>query len=1379
MKRSVKARAVAMGAMVLLQAMMSRQTVRADLVDEGGGNYRFNTSAPNPFPFATTLTAHAIVFDAGSGVSVAGGGYALQVTTTGSNPYIIMNNGSSITLDSNVGAALVWELGGELNQSGTISATNTTGMSLNSNRQYLINNSGSINGSVGMVQDSAAFLVLDNHVSGQITGTQAGLVGYTGTMQIGNAGSIRGTGGGAIGVYAEQATLQLTNTGVVRGHSMGVYVVHEDNAEIYNYGSIIGDNSPAIRLGAPGTISNQTNGEITSYGGEAIFLDNGGTVNNQQNASIVGITTGVRGYQMPTTVTNHGTIIGHNNAGALLEEGGYVINEATGVIQGSNIGVQINTYNYHGELRNRGQIIGDNGPGDGYGVYVSGGGEITNEITGSITGNDTGVQISGGFGWVDNRGQITGINGYGVRTTQSSTLFNRTGATITGRRGVRLGDNSVLSNEENALIQTPETNGLAVEMGANSDLTNAGQILAESDHATGIRHMGGSAHNQIFNTETGLIRAHGTALELAGDIPTIWNSGLIQSTHGAGIVAYGVGNLANDSYGEIESYLQGIVILDGGGVANLQNAGSIISSFDNGVEIHREGGLFYNLDHGLISGTLNNTDKAGVRTTTQVTVQNYGTIYGGSGIYGTHDRLTVYNQGLIQGQNYHGIWSEAGLQLTNAVGAEVRSFVAYVAIANVGGTLNIDNAGLIQGIDYGIYHGGPGVGEITNQTTGIIRGGTNAITAFAPMTIQQHGRIEGDIVTSHETGDNVNLYTGSVTVGHITDAGGADPINLRGAGEGDYTGIISGFNRLNKYDNGTWTLYGTVNDLSGGLRVHAGTLVVNGTIRIIDGDVYSGATLKGNGVIDGISNGSLFIRDGATLAPGNSIGGLTITEHSLYLNAGSILEIEVNVDESDWLDVEGEVHLAGTLSVKDVSGGTIANGTQYNFLSAGGGFFGTFSDIIDDSALLNFTVSPNGQFLMLTAVQEMTFSDLARTPNEQALAAVLDAAMNDGELDDLIDEMIGMSQQQIERAFERLSARSSGAVSQAAAMVIQRIGQDTTQVARNLRMGLGASASNSRGSWSLPGGSLLASARNDPQVLGAAMAAAESGSNTQPVSDDKRWNLYVSPFGQFGSMEPGTNRSGYDFAAGGVFGGIDYQLDDNHVVGWSVAYAHTSVDLDGGAGDGKINSLRFGPYLNYTRDAWTFDAALTGGVHWFDQSRNVIVGGFNQTAVNDHMGYDLSVHGTLGYEIDMDPWKLTPSFTLQYVHMMEDGYSETGGGAANLTVNDTTYNSLRSILGVRLGRTFDWMNIKVTPEVWAGWAFELLNEQHDIVSGFSGGSGPGFNTRIDGGDRHSAIIGAGAAALLRDDLSVHLRYEADVASSNQTHTFWAGFEWRF
>lgn len=235
------------------------------------------------------------------------------------------------------------------------------------------------------------------------------------------------------------------------------------------------------------------------------------------------------------------------------------------------------------------------------------------------------------------------------------------------------------------------------------------------------------------------------------------------------------------------------------------------------------------------------------------------------------------------------------------------------------------------------------------------------------------------------TGNNTHSGGIDIQAGTLAVTGnaalGTGTVNIAGGANLDYTNTsaltfsngLSGAGTFNKLGTGLLSFGG--NFTVGALNLTAGRTRMNviGTTNVTVG---ANATLDGTGRI--IGN----LTNNGTVAPGNSIGTLTV-QGNYVQNAGSVLEIE--------FDGSGGIDLLAVTGTATLNGGTLrfislggAEGQGGTFLTATGGVTGTFATVETIGAQLPLAViynANNAQMMpsVLTA-RPSTF-------NAQSLAA--------------------------------------------------------------------------------------------------------------------------------------------------------------------------------------------------------------------------------------------------------------------------------------------------------------------------------------------------------------------------------------------------------
>lgn len=341
-------------------------------------------------------------------------------------------------------------------------------------------------------------------------------------------------------------------------------------------------------------------------------------------------------------------------------------------------------------------------------------------------------------------------------------------------------------------------------------------------------------------------------------------------------------------------------------------------------------------------------------------------------------RLQNDNRTLNLGGNYIFADSSATkrLDLENNNNAHVQTINFYGSLLNNGGDtrLRIGNNSS-QNTTFNIS----GVSTYTGVTE-VIRGTVNLQNAsgFSTNEIRFLGantgffarvNIDGAINISNAW-QTAGISSFSVIGKHATDATESTlsgNINLNSdtnplifsidnsGGRINVTGLITdgnGTRSITKNGSGTLNLArATGNSYDGGTIVNAGTLLVNNTSGSATGTgavtLAAGATLGGNGII----TGTVTTAATSVIAPGNSVGNLTLSG-ALDASAGAIFNFELGSNATP-----GVTH--DLLTLGSFTGSTSSGGLQFNF-----------------SALSGFATSVPYTIITFTSVSGLDYSDL-------------------------------------------------------------------------------------------------------------------------------------------------------------------------------------------------------------------------------------------------------------------------------------------------------------------------------------------------------------------------------------------------------------------
>jgi hypothetical protein len=154
----------------------------------------------------------------------------------------------------------------------------------------------------------------------------------------------------------------------------------------------------------------------------------------------------------------------------------------------------------------------------------------------------------------------------------------------------------------------------------------------------------------------------------------------------------------------------------------------------------------------------------------------------------------------------------------------------------------------------------------------------------------------------------------------------------------------------------------------------------------------------------------------------------------------------------------------------------------------------------------------------------------------------------------------------------------------------------------------------------------------------------------------------------------------------------------------------------------------------------------------FDESRNMDIGGVARSATSKRPALMGALGANAGMILHAIGLEVDPHISLDGLTMREEGYTEGGGGPGlNLQVAPYFANSLRTAIGADVKTSVGVFGIDLTPEVRAGYRYELLQQPVKIRAAFdsTGGLGTAGNTMTFIGpdpDTGNTVLGASLGA---------------------------------
>ncbi|MEN0000670.1 MAG: autotransporter domain-containing protein, partial [Pseudomonadota bacterium] len=586
-------------------------------------------------------------------------------------------------------------------------------------------------------------------------------------------------------------------------------------------------------------------------------------------------------------------------------------------------------------------------------------------------------------------------------------------------------------------------------------------------------------------------------------------------------------------------------------------------------------------------------------------------------------------------------------------------------------------------------------------------GGPSNVTVAGTLNGGAGGAVQFD--GTYALDDRFELHTTGVVNGDVFAEGGTDTLAFGGTGDGAFN--------LDDIDTGAETQQYQGCEL---FDVESGDWRFSGSTTAAF--TVNGGTLGGNPTFGGLSV------LGGTLSPGNSFGTVTVNG-DFAMAAESVLEIEVDASGlNDNVVVMGSVDIDDATLRVLTEIGAYAPSTDYTIIDNDGtdAITGSFAVITSSLAFLDPTViydGGDGNDVVLNLQRNATFfQDVALTRNQRQVASVLDQLPTDNPV------LLAVANQTEAGAREAFNALLGEIY----------LNLETTT--------LFASQAFSDDLFSCP-------------AYGEGSAAIAEGQCA-----------WLRPQGGMRSFDGTAENIGFEQRWGGFSTGIQTALTPSWYANLAFGYQQGRLDTDTRA-QGLSDTYQAGLSIKYQEGPWLFGAALSGGVADHETERPIAIGSFSTVARSDHQTGFVTGQLRAAYEAEFGAFYARPSIDAWLTYLNRDGFTETDGGAANLSIagSDGSYFSVSPAIELG-GRFAAGENTTIRPFVKAGFTY-FANNEHELIAQFATApSGIATFSTTSTFDDLFADVEVGVEMLRLDGASLSFGYQGKIAEDSAQHS---------
>ncbi len=271
--------------------------------------------------------------------------------------------------------------------------------------------------------------------------------------------------------------------------------------------------------------------------------------------------------------------------------------------------------------------------------------------------------------------------------------------------------------------------------------------------------------------------------------------------------------------------------------------------------------------------------------------------------------------------------------------------------------------------------------------------------------------------------------------------------------------------------------------------------------------------------------------------------------------------------------------------------------------------------------------------------------------------------------------------------------------------------------------------------------------------------------------------LWAQELGNFTRQQPGLEENGFAANTFGIAAGVDKPVLGLDALGVGILSSWTAVNqhIAPGYADVPVNISEQGiqPYLSWSHKALFLQASALAATIKYNSSRTLDIGSFTDSIGASWSGSQFGAGGTIGARFKAGRLQITPSNSLYWTQLHQNGYTEIGGGAFALQVDGHTDSIINNTTRLSVAYLIPFQDGDLLAEAHGSYVARIKSTNTPTVAHFLT-TGDALTMPLDT-EKNQKYGYGGGFGYIQDGMKLLLGYDRhqDVTYSDQQIAFTA------